>query len=152
LEPAQFCSCWNGRRFAARDRKELRRRIRKPPPPPKAKKEAIRADLKRLSGNWKMLKLEIEGEARGDTDRIGLLFDGDTYYAVVDGIKTTTSAKIFLDPTKEPKTIDFVLTGGGVDGTKLGIYRFTEDGLEICMNPPRGAGACLILRAALLRF
>ena len=103
------------------------------------KKEAIKADLKKLQGNWDVAKSEVRGSpqtARGS----GILFDGDSYYTVVNGVKKNFAggmpAKVYLDPTTNPKQIDLVWMGGSF----AGVYRFTEDGLEICMTEVRAAG------------
>src|ERR1043166_2374501 len=105
------------------------------------KKEAIAADLKKLSGNWTLVKMTISNGNNFNVDGKGILFDGDKYYFVINGKKEDGGlffGKAYLDPTKEPKTIDLVFTGGSVTGTKLGIYQFTEDGLELCFNEIRG--------------
>ncbi len=102
------------------------------------KKESEREVLKKLQGVWNMSKMEVEGRSRGNTDQLGVLFDGDTYYFLFNGEKRPNSAKVFLDTTKDPITIDLVLRGVGVAGTQLGILRFTDEGLEICLNQPRG--------------
>ncbi len=106
-----------------------------------SKKDAIKADLTKLLGNWKVVKMDVEGRPFSVGADRELLFDGDTYYNVLNGKKHPNSAKVFLDPTSEPKSIDLVLKGVGTSGTQLGIYRFTEDGLEICLNQARGANS-----------
>lgn len=108
---------------------------------PKKKSEAVNAELKKLQGSWDMVKMEVDGRLTGNTSSYTILFDGDTYHFVVDGNRDPNSAKIYIDPTTSPMGIDLVLRGIGVAGTHLGIMRHTEDGLEICMNQPRGTGS-----------
>src|SRR5262245_58593031 len=94
---------------------------------PDEQDEAIKKDLKMLEGNWKMVRQDLEGrEDSGDSiKKNGVLFDGTEYKFLRDGLATGATATITLDPTKDPKEIDFKVTGGtGSGGTKLGIYRF----------------------------
>src|SRR5204863_434016 len=56
----------------------------------------------------------------------------------VDG-KVVTTAKLVVDPDKDPPAVDLRWTSGGASGhTSLGIYRLGEDKLEICWNDARG--------------
>src|SRR5205823_15047290 len=46
-------------------------------------------------------------------------------------------AKITVDPSKKPKAIDYVLTGGPDKGkTQLGIYEIEDDTLKTCFAAP----------------
>src|ERR1043166_39571 len=92
------------------------------------KAEAKAQLLKKLQGVWKVLKMEIDGQAKGQADRYSILFDGDTYHFLMDGQRDPNSAKVFLDPTKEPIAIDMVLKGVGIAGTPLGILRSPDPG------------------------
>ena len=91
-------------------------------------------DLKKLEGNWKMVKME---GGRGDplADR-GILVDGNKLTFVQDGKETPESFIITLDATKEPSAIDMEWIGGGRRGkVAKGIYRLTEKNeLAICVN------------------
>ena len=60
-----------------------------------------------------------------------------------DEITTTMSgqlfiqAKITLDPSKKPKTIDYQMTGGYTKGQKqLGIYEVDGDTFKSCFSKP----------------
>ena len=109
------------------------------------KAEAVKKDLKQLEGNWKMVRMELEGRSDSGkgVQKSGVLFDGTQYSFLRNGLATGATATITIDPTKDPKEINFKITGGtGRGATKLGIYRFTPDGrLEICMNQHRGKNA-----------
>ena len=49
-------------------------------------------------------------------------------------------AKITLDPSKKPKTIDYLVSDGPTKGQKLlGIYEIEGDTLKSCFGAP-GAG------------
>jgi uncharacterized protein (TIGR03067 family) len=111
----------------------------------KDNEEAVNKDLKKLEGNWRMVRQDHEGrEDNGQSImKNGVLFDGKDYKFLRDGRATGGKATISIDPTKDPKEIDLKITGGTASGhTQLGIYRFTEDDkLEICMSQPRGEGS-----------
>jgi uncharacterized protein (TIGR03067 family) len=97
--------------------------------------EAAKKDLKKLEGDWKAIKSEADGNASNGGDDI--IIEGDKLSLVIRG-RITFVGKVQLDPSKEPKAIDWKLTEGpGVmpGQTKPGIYRFKDDKLEICWNP-----------------
>src|SRR5262249_4691510 len=89
------------------------------------KAEAIKKDLKAFEAKWKTDKMETGGDTSGNADRMGVLFDGDEYTFTFDG-KPKATAKIRLDPTTTPKSIDIQWTSGAASGnTSLAIYRIT---------------------------
>jgi uncharacterized protein (TIGR03067 family) len=46
-------------------------------------------------------------------------------------------AKYTIDPTKKPKTIDYMMTEGFTKGkTQLGIYELTGDTVKFCFAAP----------------
>ena len=46
-------------------------------------------------------------------------------------------AKITIDPSKKPKTIDYQMTGGFTEGKKqLGIYEVDSEILKSCFGKP----------------
>jgi uncharacterized protein (TIGR03067 family) len=61
-----------------------------------------------------------------------------------DGVTTITiggqvyfKAKISIDPSKKPKTIDYAMTEGPTKGkTHLGIYEFDGDTVKFCFAAP----------------
>ena len=111
----------------------------------KDKEELIKKDLKKLEGNWKMVRQDHEGteDSGPSIKKNGVLFDGKEYTFLRDGKTKVSTATVSIDPTRDPKEIDLKVTSGtATGGTHLGIYRFTEDGrLEICMNQARGKGS-----------
>jgi uncharacterized protein (TIGR03067 family) len=108
-----------------------------------SKAEAAKADLKKVQGLWTIEKQELQGTLGTQNERFTILFDGNTWSFIRDGQTKVSTARVVLDPTKTPKTIDLQLTSGsGAGEVQLGIYRFNEDGeLEICLNQSRGPGA-----------
>jgi uncharacterized protein (TIGR03067 family) len=91
-------------------------------------------DLKKLEGNWKMVRME---GGRGDpkADR-GILVDGNKLTFVQNGKETPESFTITLDATKKPSAIDMQWIGGGKKGRiAKGIYQLTaKNELTICVN------------------
>ena len=101
------------------------------------KAEAIKQDLKRLEGKYKMTGMESGGRDDPDAEQKGVLINGTAYYFLFNG-KKGAGSRIKLDPTTTPKSIDLI----SGRGTSKGIYRFTEDGeLQICINQAQGAGS-----------
>jgi uncharacterized protein (TIGR03067 family) len=109
------------------------------------KDEEIKKELKKLEGNWRMVRQDREGneDSGASVKKNGVLFDGKDYTFLRDGKTKVSTATITIDPSKDPKEIDLKITAGSASGnTQLGIYRFTDDGkLEICLNQPRGKGS-----------
>ena len=91
-------------------------------------------DLKRLEGNWKMVKME-GGRGNPRADR-GILVDGNKLTFVQEGKATPESFIITLDATKQPSAIDMEWIGGARRGKiAKGIYRLTaKNELTICVN------------------
>jgi uncharacterized protein (TIGR03067 family) len=104
-----------------------------------AQEEAIKKDREKYEGVWRVVSLEVNGDkaADGDAQRITVanLADG-TWVVRVDGEETSKGASQ-IDPTKNPKTIDFVATGGEIRGqTFLGIYEIDGNSRKLCFAPP----------------
>ena len=61
---------------------------------------------------------------------------GDKLTVIVGG-QPFMKAKITIDPTKKPKTIDYLMTEGFTKGkTQLGIYELDGDTLKSCFAGP----------------
>jgi uncharacterized protein (TIGR03067 family) len=98
------------------------------------KDAAVKKELKKLQGDWKALKSEDDGRASTAGDPI--IVEGDKLSLVIRD-RITFVGKIKVDPTADPRTIDWEITEGpGVVGkTYRGIYRWDGDKLEVCWNP-----------------
>jgi uncharacterized protein (TIGR03067 family) len=99
------------------------------------KEEAAKNELKKFQGDWKAVKSEDDGRAatRGDP----IIVEGDKLSLVIRD-RITFVGKIKLNPTADPKTIDWEYTegpGGVVGKVQRGIYRWDGDKLEVCWNP-----------------
>jgi len=100
--------------------------------------EAIKKDLALLQGEWSM----VSGYADGlpmPAERIAQM------KRICKGDETTTlmagqiyfKAKITIDPSKSPKTIDYEMTEGPTKGKKqLGIYEVDEGSFKSCFGKP----------------
>src|SRR5215831_17670673 len=103
-----------------------------------SKDKAIKADLDKLQGTYKMASLEVDGKAVPE-DKLKtstLTIKGDKYIIKVKD--QTFETQMILDPEKKPKTIDMkFLDGVNKDKTALGIYKFDDDTFTMCrrLNP-----------------
>lgn len=100
-----------------------------------AKEKAIKKDHKLMEGTWKIVALEINGNKSGDADA--------SKFTVVNGADGTWSLRSegneivkgtsTIDPTQNPKTIDFIPTSGQDQGkTMLGIYELKKNTRKLC--------------------
>ena len=102
---------------------------------------AAQKDLAQLAGEWQM----VSGVADGFSipDEMARNFkrackDGEV--TVTNGPQLVMRAKITVDPTKTPKTIDFQIIDGPTKGkTQLGIYELKDDQLKSCFGAPDAA-------------
>jgi uncharacterized protein (TIGR03067 family) len=110
-------------------------------PVPAAPKEDAKTQLARLVGTWEVTSYLKGGEEQiGPTRKMVLTFKADGSYAFASGSKGRIAA---IDPTKEPKEIDYVqfdrdgdeVTGD--DGKPLlekGIYKLEGDTFTDCFG------------------
>jgi uncharacterized protein (TIGR03067 family) len=100
--------------------------------------EAIKKDMAQLQGEWSM----VSGSADGHPVPESML---KQMKRVCKGDETTTTsagslffkAKITIDPSKKPKTIDYQMTDGFTKGQKqLGIYEVEGDTFRSCFGKP----------------
>jgi uncharacterized protein (TIGR03067 family) len=104
-------------------------------------KESAQDVLKKLKGKWKMDRMEVNGKENPQANRMGAVISGKVITLTQDGRKTN-AAKLVLNPSKDPATVNWTWGSGVAAGTTaLGIYRLKDDTLEICMNQSRGAGS-----------
>lgn len=120
-----------------------------------AVEDAPKDDLAKLQGTWVMVSGEADGqkglERANATKR--LVFKDDQAIMQV-GDQVLRRARIKLDPTKRPKTIDSLIADGPNEGaTSRGIYEIEGDQLKTCFGRPgaerpkafeAGAGSGLI--------
>jgi uncharacterized protein (TIGR03067 family) len=100
--------------------------------------EAVKKDMAQLQGEWSM----VSGSADGQPVPEPML---KQMKRVCKGDETTTTsgrnlffkARITIDPSKKPKTIDYQMIDGFTKGKKqLGIYEVEGDTFRSCFGKP----------------
>jgi uncharacterized protein (TIGR03067 family) len=105
---------------------------------PAADNSSAKTDMAKLQGSWSMVSGSADGqevpkEMLADSKRV---CKGDQTTVTV-GRQLIMKAKFSLDPSKNPKTIDYDATGGPTKGKKhLGIYELNGDTLKFCFGAP----------------
>jgi uncharacterized protein (TIGR03067 family) len=104
-----------------------------------SKEDAIKKDRKKYEGTWRVVSLEINGNksAEEDAKKITVVNKEDSRWILqVDGQEITEGTSE-IDPTKKPKTIDFMPTEGeGKGKIYLGIYELGDDTRKLCYAEP----------------
>jgi len=96
------------------------------------------ADKDLLQGSWYQVAEQFDGKnlsvARIDATAGKLIFQGEKY-AFRSGRDTIEQGTFTVDPSKTPKTIDFISKSSGLSegGSRLGIYDLQENGLKVCI-------------------
>jgi uncharacterized protein (TIGR03067 family) len=103
-----------------------------------ADKVDVKKEMEKLEGDWTMVSGQRDGMSVPDE----LLNEFKRH--TKDGVTTVSNsgqvflkAKIKIDPTKKPKTIDYtIVEGAEKDNTMLGIYEFDGDKIKFCIGGP----------------
>jgi uncharacterized protein (TIGR03067 family) len=105
-----------------------------------SKEDALTKEMEKLQGEWSMVSGERDGQVLPE-DRVKSgkrVLKGDRITVTVAG-QVFLKAKITIDPTKKPKTIDYTITDGPNKGKmQLGIYELDGDMVKFCSSPPEG--------------
>jgi uncharacterized protein (TIGR03067 family) len=99
---------------------------------------AIKKDLAQLQGEWAMVSGTADGFPIPDDmlPNSKRVCKGDELTATVGG-QLVMKAKITIDPTQKPKTIDYQVIDGPTKGKKhLGIYEVDGDTMKSCFGAP----------------
>jgi uncharacterized protein (TIGR03067 family) len=100
--------------------------------------DAVKKEMARLEGEWTMVSGEIDGVPMPEQMRKGarrVAKDGETT-VTING-QLFMKAKFTVDPTKKPRSIDYLFTGGPTKGKKqLGIYELDGDTVKFCFAAP----------------
>lgn len=100
--------------------------------------EVVKKEMARLEGEWLMVSGENDGqpmpeEFRKSAKRVAK--DGETTVMIAGQL--FMKAKFTVDPSKKPKHVDYVMTGGLTKGkTQLGIYELDGDTVKFCFSSP----------------
>ncbi|HEX5106688.1 MAG TPA: TIGR03067 domain-containing protein [Pirellulaceae bacterium] len=100
-----------------------------------ARAEDAPDDLKLLAGTWKPAAADLGGNKIDAMvlEKASFVVEGDKYTVTVNDFTEKGSFKI--EPTKEPKQLDFFPTEGSNNGkTFLCVYKFDGECLTICYS------------------
>ena len=100
--------------------------------------DATKKDLAQLQGEWSMVSGSADGQPMPEEMRKQMkrVCTGDQTTTTVGG-QVFLQAKITIDPSKSPKTIDYQMTAGFTKGqTQLGIYEVADDTFKACFGKP----------------
>jgi uncharacterized protein (TIGR03067 family) len=100
--------------------------------------DAVKKDLDFLQGEWTMVSGSADGQPMPEDIRKEMkrVCKGDEI-TVTMGDQVFLKAKVTLDPSKKPKTIDYKMTDGFTKGkTQLGIYELEGDTIKACFGSP----------------
>jgi len=103
------------------------------------KEPAIKHDRSLYRGTWRAVSLQVDGKMAADQDTKKLTVinrDGGLWSLLSEG-KEISAGTSEIDPTKTPKTIDFVPSMGSDKGKLYqGIYALLGDHRKLCFAPP----------------
>jgi uncharacterized protein (TIGR03067 family) len=97
--------------------------------------DPVEKERKNYQGTWRVVAFEIEGKVVDENNAKKLTFinKADGTWSVESEGKEISGGKSDIDPTKKPKTIDFMPTVGVFSGNEyLGIYELGKDTRQIC--------------------
>jgi uncharacterized protein (TIGR03067 family) len=99
---------------------------------------AVKKDMSALQGEWSMVSGSADGQSMPEEMRTQMkrVCKGDSI-TVTMGAETYLKAKIAINPSTKPKTIDYEMTDGPTKGKKqLGIYELNGDTFKACFASP----------------
>jgi RNA polymerase sigma-70 factor (ECF subfamily) len=101
------------------------------------KEDTAKADLKALQGTWVVLSMEKGGKQAPEDMIKGatLVIEGDKF-TLSHGKGETEEAVLKLDPTKDPKEIDFAVSDQGRPLVLEGIYKLEGGTFTVCQSLP----------------
>jgi uncharacterized protein (TIGR03067 family) len=100
--------------------------------------DAIKKDLAQLQGEWTMVSASADGQSMSDDmlKQMKRVCKGNEITVTMND-QVFLKAKIAIDPSKKPKTIDYDMTEGFSKGKKqLGIYELNGDTFKACFSSP----------------
>jgi uncharacterized protein (TIGR03067 family) len=100
--------------------------------------DAAKKDLAALQGEWTMLSGSADGQPMPEDmlKQMKRVCKGDETTTTING-QVFMKAKFSLNPTNNPKTIDYQMLEGFTKGkTQLGIYEVQGDKFKACFSQP----------------
>jgi uncharacterized protein (TIGR03067 family) len=104
-------------------------------------REAVKKDMAGLQGEWSMVSGSADGQPMPEEmlKQMKRICKGDEI-TVTMGSQLYIKAKITINPSSKPKTIDYEMTDGLTKGKKqLGIYELQGDSFKACFAAPGAA-------------
>ena len=96
--------------------------------------EDVKKDLAQLQGEWSMVSGSADGQPMPEAmlKQMKRVCKGDETTTTMGG-RVFIKAKITIDPSKKPKTINYEMTEGFTKGKKqFGIYELDGDTFKSC--------------------
>lgn len=103
-----------------------------------AENQAVKKDLAALQGEWAMVSGSADGQPlpEGMRKQMKRVCEGDVTTTTM-GERVFLKAKITIDPSKKPKSIDYQMLDGATKGkTQFGIYEVDGDTFKACFSAP----------------
>jgi uncharacterized protein (TIGR03067 family) len=100
--------------------------------------QEVKKEMAVLQGEWSMVSGSADGQPMPDEMRKQMkrVCKGDETLTTMGG-QMFMKAKIAIDPSKKPKTIDYRMTDGFTKGkTQLGIYEVDGETFKSCFAKP----------------
>jgi RNA polymerase sigma factor (sigma-70 family) len=103
---------------------------------------AIKGELKKLEGAWKVVAVESDGRKAddGEIEDFHYIFGADGTWKLRQDGRVIARGTFAIDPTKKPKTIDFkieeTVSQRDKGKTSRGVYELDGDGLKVCRDWP----------------
>jgi uncharacterized protein (TIGR03067 family) len=98
--------------------------------------DTVQKEMAKLQGEWSMVSGSADGQPMPEEmlKRMKRVCKGDETTTTMGG-QLFMRAKITVDPSKEPKAIDYQMTEGFTKGKKqLGIYEVDGDTFKSCFG------------------
>jgi uncharacterized protein (TIGR03067 family) len=100
--------------------------------------DAVKKEMTQLQGEWSMVSGQIDAQPLPEEYVKGArrVAKGEETTVMIGG-RLFMKAKFTVDPSKKPKTIDYMMTDGPTKGmTQLGIYEWDGDTVKFCFSAP----------------
>ena len=100
--------------------------------------DVVKKDRQAIAGKWSIVRLVIDGKDSKPDDlrQMFVVNEANGNWSLTSEEKVVAKGTSTIDPTKTPKTIDFITVGGDQDGDKfLGIYELGKLGRKMCFAP-----------------
>ena len=97
--------------------------------------EAVKKDRKQIEGTWRVIALVVNGDkaSEEDANKLKVVNGSDGTWSLFSEGKEVSNGTSTIDPTKQPKSIDFTATDAqGKVNRYLGIYKLDGNTRKMC--------------------